>query len=155
MSDLTGSRFEPQTCVLSNFMGNRRVAEFSLSNCAQSFRKTSMCPKFCTNPVLKDIKCHISTNLSNFLKLCLLYCQKLFALAPINRRFAEKTRLSGNTGSELTLQRRMRYCWTMWPVFDWYALSLMIENLYFIVLLLSRLISDIKNLKTANVSTVN
>ena len=27
----------------------------------------------------------------------LLYCQKLFALTPTNRRFAEKNRLSGNT----------------------------------------------------------
>ena len=39
-----------------------------------------MCPKFCTNPVLKYTQCHISTDLSNFLKLCLLYCQKLFDL---------------------------------------------------------------------------
>ena len=60
-----------------------------------------MCTKFHTNPVLKHTKCHISTNLSNFLKLCLLsvYCQKLFALAPTNRRFAEKNWLRGNTGS--------------------------------------------------------
>ena len=56
-----------------------------------------MCPKFCTNPVLNTgNKCQISTNLSSFLKLCLLGCQKLFALAPTNRRFAEKNRLSGN-----------------------------------------------------------
>ena len=78
-------------------MANRRVPKFSWSNCAQSPKKTFMCPKFCTNPVLKYTKCHISTNLSNFLKLYLLYCQKLFALAPTNRRFAEKNRLSGNT----------------------------------------------------------
>ena len=49
-----------------------------------------MSPKFRINPVLKYTKCHISTNLSNFLKLCSLYCKKLFALAPTNRRFAEK-----------------------------------------------------------------
>ena len=49
------------------------------------------------SPPLKYTKCHISTNLSNFLKLCLLYCKKLFALAPINRRFAEKNWFSGNT----------------------------------------------------------
>ena len=84
-------------CVPSNFMANRQVPKFSLNNCAQSSKKTFMCPKFCTNSVLKYTKCHISTNLSNFLKLCSLYCQKLFALAPTNHRFAEKNRLSGNT----------------------------------------------------------
>ena len=42
------------------------------------------------------MKCHISKNLLNFLKLCLLYCQKVSALAPTNRRFAEKNQLSGN-----------------------------------------------------------
>ena len=78
-------------------MANRRVPKFSLNNCAQSSKKTFMCPKFCTNPVLKYTQCHISTNLSNFLKLCLLYCQKLLALATTNCRFAEKNRLSGNT----------------------------------------------------------
>ena len=61
-----------------------------------------MCPKFCTNPVFKYTKCHISTNLSNFLKLHLLYCQNLFPIAPTNRRFAEKYRLRGNTGKEYT-----------------------------------------------------
>ena len=54
-----------------------------------------MCPEFCTNPVLKYTKCHVSTNLSKFLKLHLLYYQKLFALAPTNRRFAEKISLVG------------------------------------------------------------
>ena len=87
----------PTTCVPSNFMTNRRVPKFSLNNCAQSAKKTFMCPKFCTNPVLNYTKCHLSTNLSNFLKLCLLYCQKLFAFTPPNRRVAEKNRLSGNT----------------------------------------------------------
>ena len=57
-----------------------------------------MWPKFHTNPVFKYTICHISTNLSNFLKLCLLYCQKLFALAPTNRHIAEKNRLDENTG---------------------------------------------------------
>ena len=54
-----------------------------------------MCPKFRTNPVLKYTQCHISTNLSNFLKLCLLYCQKLFALASPNRRSLKKISLVG------------------------------------------------------------
>ena len=63
-----------------NFMANRRVPKFSLNNCAQSPKKTFMCPKFCTNPVLMYTKCHISTNLSSFLKLCLLYCQKYLPL---------------------------------------------------------------------------
>ena len=36
-----------------------------------------------------------STNLSNFLKLHLLYCQNLFPLAPTNRRFTEKIGLVG------------------------------------------------------------
>ena len=76
-------------------MANRRVAKISLNNCAQSSKTTFMCPKFCTNPVLKYTKCHISTNLSNLLKLCLLYCQELFALAPTNRRFTEKNSLVG------------------------------------------------------------
>ena len=84
-------------CVPSNFMANRQVPKFSLNSCAQSSKKTFMCPKFRTNPVLKYTKCHISTNLSNFLKLCLLSCQKLFALATTNCQFAEKNRLSGNT----------------------------------------------------------
>ena len=57
-------------------MANRRVPKFSLSICAQSPKKTFMCPKFRTNPVLMYTKRHISTNLSSFLKLCLLYCQK-------------------------------------------------------------------------------
>ena len=91
------------TCVPSNFMANRRVPKFSLNNCAQSSKRTFMCPKFCTNSVLKYTKCHISTNLANFLKLWLLYCQKLFALAPTNRRFAEKNRLSGNTDTHISI----------------------------------------------------
>ena len=88
-----------QYCVPPNFMANRRVPNFSLNNCAQSPKKTFMCPTFHTDPVLKYTKCHISTNLSSFLKLCLLYCQKLFALVPTNRRFAEKNWLSGSTAS--------------------------------------------------------
>ena len=83
-------------CVPSNFMANQRMPKFSSNNCAQSSKKTFLCPKGRPNPVSKYTQCHISTNLSNFLKLCLLYCQKLLALAPTNRRFAEKNRLSGN-----------------------------------------------------------
>ena len=62
-------------CVPFNFMANWQVPKFSLNNCAQSPQK-SFLYWFCTNPVLKCTKCHISTNLSNFLKLCLLlvYC---------------------------------------------------------------------------------
>ena len=57
-----------------------------------------MYPKFRTNPVLKYTKCHISTNLSNFLKLCLLpILQKIICPCSNKRRFAEKNRLSGNT----------------------------------------------------------
>ena len=78
-------------------MANRQVPKFSLNNCAESSKKTFTCPKFCTNPVSKHTQSHISTNLSNFLKLWLQYCQKLFALAPTNRRFAEENRLSGST----------------------------------------------------------
>ena len=85
-------------CVPSSFTANRQVPKFSWNNCAQSCKKMFMCPKFWTNPALKYTKCHISTNLLNFLKLCFLHCKKLFALAPTNRRFAEKNRLSGNTG---------------------------------------------------------
>ena len=96
------------SCVPSNLITDRRVPKFSLNNCAQSSKKTFMCPKFLTNPVIKYTRCHISTNLSNFLKLCLLYCQKLFVLAPTNCRFAEKNRLSGNTGTEIwTVMLRM------------------------------------------------
>ena len=78
---------------------------FFLDNCAQSPQKLFMCPKFRTNPVLKYTICHIPTNLSNFLKLCLsiLYCQKVFALAITNLRFAEKNRLSGNIAPRLTV----------------------------------------------------
>ena len=105
------------TCVPFNIMVNRRVLKFSLSNCAQSSKKTFMCSNFCTNPVLKYTQCHISTNLSNFLRLCLLYCQTLLALAPTNRRFAEKSRLSGNTGHDHTASgcknsRTFGFSWT-------------------------------------------
>ena len=75
--------------------------------CALNFR---------TNPVLKYTKCHISTDLLNFLKLCLLYCQKLFALAPTNRRFAEKNQLSGNTGTIYSFfqLRSVLLTWSNW-----------------------------------------
>ena len=85
--------------MFPNFMANRQVPKFSSNNCAQRSKKMFTCPKFHTNPIFKYTKCHISTNLSNFLQLCLLYCQKLFVLAPTNHRFAEKNRLSGNTGA--------------------------------------------------------
>ena len=78
-------------------MVNRRVPKFSSHNCAQISKKMLMCPKFRTNPVLKYTKCHISTNLSSFQKLCVLYCQKLLAFAPTNQRFTEKNWRSGNT----------------------------------------------------------
>ena len=61
-------------------MANWQVPKFSLNNCAQSPKKTFMCPKFHTNAVLKYTKCHISTNLSSFLKQYLLYCQKYLPL---------------------------------------------------------------------------
>ena len=64
----------------------------------KALKKTFVCPNICTNRVLKYTKCHISTNLLSFLKLCLPYCQKLFALAPTNRWLAEKNRTVGNTG---------------------------------------------------------
>ena len=48
---------------------------------------TNLCPPM--------TKCPISTNLLHFLKLCLLYCQKLFALAQTNCWLAEKIGLVG------------------------------------------------------------
>ena len=75
--------------VPSNLMANRWVPKFSWNICVQS-------PNFCTNQVYKYIfPCHISTNLLSFLKLCLPYCQKLFAHAPTNRWLAEKICLVG------------------------------------------------------------
>ena len=76
--------------VPSNFMANRPVPKFSWNNCAQSSKKTFMCPNFHTNRILKYTQCHISTNLLSFLKLCLPYCQTLLALAPTNCWLAEK-----------------------------------------------------------------
>ena len=96
----------PVIRVPSNFMANRQVPKFSSNNCAQSSKKAFMCPKFHTTPVFKYTKCHISTNVSSFLKLCLLNCQKLFALPATNRRFAEKIRLSGNTACNTIYHRR-------------------------------------------------
>ena len=89
----------------STSMANRRVPKFSFNNCAQGPKKTFMFPKFHANPVLKYTKCYISTNLSNFIKLCLLYCQKLFALAAKNCRFSEKNRLSGNTERKIKFDK--------------------------------------------------
>ena len=85
--------------VPSNFMANRRVPIFSLNNCAQTTKKTFMCPKFSSNPLLKYTQSHISTKLSNFLKLCLLYCQKLFALSPTIANSLKKIGLVGTLHS--------------------------------------------------------
>ena len=85
-----------RTCVPSNFMANRQVPKFSLNNCAQSPKKTFMCPKFRTNPVLMYTKCHISTNLSSFLKLCLLYCQKYL---PLLQQIADSLKKIGLVGT--------------------------------------------------------
>ena len=83
-------------CIPYNFMANRRVPKFSLDNCPQSLKKTFMCPKFHTNPVLKYTKCHISTNLSSFLKLCLLYCQKYL---PLLQQIADSLKKIGSVGT--------------------------------------------------------
>ena len=70
--------------VPSNFMANRRVPNF-LETIVPKAIKNFFCPNFRTNRVFRYTKCHVSTNLLSFLKLCLPYCQKLFALAPTNR----------------------------------------------------------------------
>ena len=86
------------SCVPSNFMTNRRVPKFSLNNCAQSSKKMFMCPKFCTNPVLNYTKCHLSTNLSNFLKLCLLlYIAKNYL--PLLQQIADSLKKIGLVGT--------------------------------------------------------
>ena len=64
-----------------------------------------MCPKFCTNAELKYTKCRVSTNLSNFIKPRLLYCQNLFALALTNRQFAEKNQLIQNSRLVIGMRR--------------------------------------------------
>ena len=93
-------------CVPSNFMANRRVPKFSLNNCAQSFKKTFMCPKVCFNPVLKYTKCHVSTNSSNFLKLCyytaktyLLLLQQIADSLKKSAKKSEKKNLPKKSGS--------------------------------------------------------
>ena len=87
-------------CVPSNFMANRRVPKFSLNNCAQSPKKTFMCVKFHTNAVLMYTKCHISTNLSSFLKLCLLYCQKYL---PLLQQIPDSLKIIGLVGTLVVL----------------------------------------------------
>ena len=77
-------------------MANRQVPKFSLNSCAQSFKKTFMCPKFCTYPVLKHTKSHISTNLLNFLRLCLLYCQNYL---PLLQQIADSLKEIGLVGT--------------------------------------------------------
>ena len=47
-------------------MVNRQVPKLSLNNCAQISKKTFVCPKFCTIPVLKYTECPISTNFRIF-----------------------------------------------------------------------------------------
>ena len=89
----------PLYCVPSNFITNQRLPKFSLNNCAQSLKKTFMCPKFSTNPVLKHTKCHISIKFVEFCKAMFIVLPKIFALAPTNRRFTEKNQLSGSTGT--------------------------------------------------------
>ena len=50
------------SCVPSTCIANQRVPEFSWNNFAESSKKTFMCLKFLTNPVLQSTKCYISTN---------------------------------------------------------------------------------------------
>ena len=97
----------PCCCVPSNFMANRRVPKFSLNNCAQSPKKTFMCPKFHTNPVLKYTKYHISTNLSSFLKLCLLYCQKYL---PLLQQIADSLKKIGLVGTLPCCKHSKKQC---------------------------------------------
>ena len=95
-------------------MANRRVPKFSLNNCAQSSEKKIMCPKFCTNPVYQiyAIKVYQMPHFHKFVEFSkatfttryrIAYCQNLLALAPTNRQFAEKNRLSGNTAGRPTI----------------------------------------------------
>ena len=49
-----------------------------------------MCPKFYARRVLPYIKCHVSTHLLTFLKLCLSYCQKLLEVASVTLRNAHE-----------------------------------------------------------------
>ena len=95
-----------EACVPSNFMANRRVPKFSLNNCAQSPKKTFMCPKFRTNPVLMYTKCHLSTNLSSFLKLCLLYCQKYL---PLLRQIADSLKKISLVGTQIEARLYLFY----------------------------------------------
>ena len=85
-------------CVPFNFMANRRVPKFFFNNCAQSTGKTFMCPTFRTNAIFKYTKCYISTNLSSFLKLCLLYCQKYL---PLLQQIADSLKKIGLVGTLL------------------------------------------------------
>ena len=76
-------------------MANRRVPKISLNNCAQSPKKTFMCPKFRINAALKYTKCHISTKLSSFLELYLPYCQKYLLLLQHIANLLKKVGLVG------------------------------------------------------------
>ena len=63
--------------VPSSFLAHQQVPKFSQHKCAHSCINTLLCPKFCTNLVLKYTKSHISPNLLVFLKLRLSYCQEI------------------------------------------------------------------------------
>ena len=148
--------FLATSSVPSKFMANRRVPKFSWNNCAQSSRKTFMCPSIHTNWVLKYTKCHISTNLLSFLKLCVRYCQKLFALAPTSRWLAEKNRPSVGTLATSTitdrkieqnsflrcywLKKKILFCYTYVSLLIFHAFFLPIKKRYFkLITLLSAL----------------
>ena len=111
-------------CVPSNFMANRRVPKFSLNNCAQSFKKTFMCPEVCFNPVLKYTKCHVSTNSSNFLKLryytaktYLLLLQQIADSPKKNRQKKVKKKICRKKVGALVYMynRLILILTTMWP----------------------------------------
>ena len=62
----------------------------------QSSKKTFMCPKYRSNPVLKYTKCHIPTNLSNFLKLCLQIAKNYL---PLLQQIADLLKKIGLVGT--------------------------------------------------------
>ena len=66
-----------------------------------------MCPKFRTNPVLKYTKCHISTNLSNFLKLLITLLQKNYL--PLLQQIADLLKKIGLVGTLLRTSPKQIY----------------------------------------------
>ena len=62
-----------------------------------------MCPKFRINAVLMYTKRHISTNLSSFLKLCLLYCQKYM---PLLQQIVDSLKKIGLVGTLITTKQK-------------------------------------------------